>query len=239
MTSAPTGTSASDDAPVASRIPVPDEVSAEHRNASRDLVTATRDLMLAASTTDVDVDNMHAAVEAMQHLTQSLGQRTRDRVVRAAFDGPQRSRAAGPEQPWQLFSHNPAGFPIAIAFDQDEASARVVANALYEGPRDSMHGGFSAHLMDCMLGTLMQARGQRALTATLDMRYLHRTPLDQPLDLFSRIVRVSGRKVIAEGWIEHEGRRTVEARGLFIDIDGNIGGGPDGNIGGDTGGDTA
>ncbi|MFD0452023.1 hotdog domain-containing protein [Rhodococcus aetherivorans] len=60
-----------------------------------------------------------------------------------------------------------------------------------------MHGGFSAHLLDCMLGILMQARGSRSLTASLDLRYLRRTSLDEPLDLYSRIVEIEGRKTVA------------------------------------------
>lgn len=197
----------------------PTEVSDGLRQASADLVAATRRLMLAAATTDVEPGELRAARQMLDRLADTLGRRTRERVVRAPFEGPEDSRAAGPEHPWTLFAHNPQGIPLTIEFGEDCARARLVANALHEGPHDSLHGGFGAHLMDCMLGTLMQARGKRALTATLDMRYLRRTPLDRPLELSSRIVVVSGRKTIAEGWIECDGVRTVEARGLFVEIE--------------------
>jgi len=82
-----------------------------------------------------------------------------------------------------------------------------------------VHGGFSAHLLDCMLGTLMQARGSRSLTASLDLRYLRRTPLDEPLDLYSRIVEIEGRKTVAGGWIECRGECTVEARGVVVRVE--------------------
>lgn len=191
---------------------------AEHREAVRGLVAATRELMLAAGTTDVDAATVEAARTALEELTGVLGDRTRDRVVRAPFDGPADARASAGSRPWRLFDFNPMGIPLEITFTGDTARARLVAHALHEGPHDSLHGGFAAHLMDCMLGTLMQARGVRAVTASLDLRYLHRTPLDAPLELFSRIVSTSGRKVVAEGWIEHAGTRTVEAHGLFVDI---------------------
>ncbi|KDE11072.1 hypothetical protein N505_0122835 [Rhodococcus aetherivorans] len=97
--------------------------------------------------------------------------------------------------------------------------ARLIANALHEGPPDSVHGGFSAHLLDCMLGILMQARGSRSLTASLDLRYLRRTSLDEPLDLYSRIVEIEGRKTVAGGWIECRGECTVEARGVFVRVE--------------------
>ncbi len=76
--------------------------------------------------------------------------------------------------------------------------------------------------MDCMLGILIQARGRRGVTAKLDLRYLRRTPLDAPLQLGSRITKVDGRKVWAEGWIEHEGERTVVAEGLFIEVEADV-----------------
>ena len=106
----------------------------------------------------------------------------------------------------------------AIRFDGDAASATTVPNALYEGPPESVHGGYLAHLMDCMLGTLVQATGRRSVTGTLDLRYLARTPLDVPLELGARILETTGRKTTAEAWVEVDGARTVEARGLFIEL---------------------
>ncbi|MFD5811054.1 hypothetical protein QLG13_26065 [Rhodococcus aetherivorans] len=70
-----------------------------------------------------------------------------------------------------------------------------------------------------MLSTRMQARGSRSLTASLDLRYLRRTPLDEALDLYSRIVEIEGRRTVAGGWIECRGERTVEARGVVVRVE--------------------
>ncbi|MFC0865830.1 PaaI family thioesterase [Sphaerimonospora cavernae] len=196
------------------------DITPERQQAANDLVAATREVMLAASVTDMDLDEMRAAERVLTEVARMLGKRARPRVVRAPFDGPATARSAGPDHPWPLFAYNPLGIPLQIHFDGDGATARLTPDALYEGPPDLLHGGFSAGLMDCMLGVLIQAQGRRAVTASLDLSYLRPTPLDQPLDLRSRIAEISGRKITAEGWIEHEGRRTVEARGLFIEIDG-------------------
>ncbi|MCF8785077.1 PaaI family thioesterase [Rhodococcus ruber] len=195
------------------------DVPADLREATAELVAATRALMLAAATTTADADTVRAARVTIAELAETLGSRPRPRVLRPPFDGPSRSRDTGGREPWALFTHNPMGIPLEIYFGADEARARLVANALHEGPPDSVHGGFSAHLLDCMLGTLMQARGSRSLTASLDLRYLRRTPLDEPLDLYSRIVETEGRKTVAEGWIECRGERTVEARGVFVRVE--------------------
>ncbi|MFE7225624.1 PaaI family thioesterase [Nocardioides sp. NPDC057577] len=183
------------------------------------LASATRRLMLAAATADLDVDELRAARTRMDALTDELGRRSRARVLRADFHAPARAREAGPDRPLPIFRFNPQALPLALHLDGDTARARTVPNALYEGPPDSVHGGFLAHLMDCMLGTLVQATGRRAVTATLDMRYRARTPLDVPVDLAARIVKISGRKIVAESWVEVDGERTVEATGLFIELE--------------------
>ncbi|NPC98685.1 PaaI family thioesterase [Nocardioides sp. zg-DK7169] len=183
-----------------------------------ELVSATRDLMRAVATTGLGAEGLRAARAEVERLTARLAQDPRDRVLRAPLDGPARARAAG--EPWSIFRYSPQALPLDISFGDGTAHARTMGDALYEGPRDSVHGGYLAHLLDCMLGTLVQSQGLLAVTATLDLRYLHRTPLDVPLDLHARILERSGRRLRAEGWVEHEGTRTVEATGLFIEIAG-------------------
>lgn len=196
------------------------EVSHEAAQAARELAQATRRLMLAAATTALGVEEVRAAGRALDRLSDQLGAESRPRILRATFDGPQGARASGPDTPWRSFAYNPQAFPLDIHLDADTAAATTEANALYEGPPGCVHGGFLAHLLDSLLGTLIQAQGRRAVTATLDLRYLAPTPLDVPLELRSRVVEVTGRRIHAEGWIEHRGVRTVEAHGLFVDIDG-------------------
>lgn len=183
-----------------------------------ELAAAARRLMLAAATADLDPEELRAARARMDELSAALGRRTRPRVLRADFHGPARAREAGPHEALPIFRFNPQALPLELHFDGDTASATTVPNALYEGPPESVHGGFLAHLMDCMLGTLVQSTGRRAVTATLEMTYLARTPLDVPVDLGARIVESSGRKILAEAWVEVDGARTVGARGLFIEL---------------------
>lgn len=194
------------------------DIPPELTEATAALVAATRTLMLAAATTTADIDAIRAASTSITEVADILGARPRSRPLRPALDGPARSRETGGQVPWTQFSHNPMGIPLAIYFGEDDARARLVPNALHEGPPDIMHGGFAAHLLDCMLGTLMQARGVRSVTASLELQYPRPTPLGEPLDLYSRIVDTVGRKTIAEGWIECNGERTVEARGIFVSV---------------------
>jgi acyl-coenzyme A thioesterase PaaI-like protein len=182
------------------------------------LTEEVRALVLAAGTTDLDDAELGEVADLVAVLRARLEARVRDRVVRAPFDGPGRAKETG--QAYRLAAFNPFGIPLVIRFDQDGdgATAELRADARHEGPRDHLHGGVSSWLMDCMLGILVQARGRRGVTATLDVRYLRRTPLDVPLRVRSRVTRVDGRKVWAEGWIEADGERTVVAEGLFIEV---------------------
>lgn len=182
------------------------------------LSAATRRLMLAAATSDLTADELREARSRMDELTALLGRRTRPRVLRADFHGPSRAREMGPQEAWPIFRFNPQALPLDLWFDGDTAHATTVPNALFEGPPESVHGGFLSPLMDCMLGTLVQTTGRRAVTANLEMRFLARTPLDVPVDLGARIVETSGRKTVAEAWVEVDGGRTVEATGLFIEL---------------------
>ncbi|WP_127782229.1 PaaI family thioesterase [Rhodococcus sp. X156] len=193
-------------------------LDADHREAAEDLVRAAREVMLAVATSEAEPAQLRAHAARLRAAVADMGGQGRPRVIRAPFPGPAAAKAAGLDQPWALFRYNPQGIPIDVFFDGTTARATLRTDALLEGPPDHLHGGFSAHLMDCMLGVLLQAQGKLVVTATLDLRYLHRTPLDASVELHARILDVSGRKTVAEGWIEVDGVRTVEARGLFIEI---------------------
>src|SRR3546814_12418635 len=89
---------------------------------------------------------------------------------------------SGPEAEWNTYALNPFGIPVRVTFDDETSRGSFVPGALHEGPPDSLHGGWSAHLMDCMLGGLVQATGARAVTATLELSYRHRVPLAREVD---------------------------------------------------------
>ncbi|MGZ9886962.1 hypothetical protein ACXN1G_23775 [Rhodococcus ruber] len=99
------------------------DVPADLREATAELVAATRALMLAAATTTADADTVRAARATIAELAETLGSRPRPRVLRPPFDGPSRSRDTGGREPWALFTHNPMGIPLEIHFGADEARA--------------------------------------------------------------------------------------------------------------------
>ncbi|MDT0203213.1 PaaI family thioesterase [Nocardioides sp. AE5] len=194
--------------------------SLDRRTATIDLVAATRTLMHAAATSDLPADDLAEETKAIQDVASRLARRSRPRVLRIPFELPGSIRAQGPDAVWQTYELNPFGIPLQVRFDGDSSHGTFVADGLHEGPPDSLHGGWSAHLMDCMLGGLVQATGAMSVTATLDLRYRHKVPLERRVDLLAEITGRSGRKIRAQGRIEVDGIVCVEARGLFVRVDG-------------------
>lgn len=206
------------------------DLTDEELTARDELTRAVRDLARAAGTTLADPELIDEATALLRRMTSHLDERRTERVTRAAFEEPGQWVRAGRTVP--LYQLNPGLPPIEMHFEGDferaietgdvvglAAWAEFNANALYEGPPDSVHGGVSSFLMDCMLGLLVQASGVAAVTGTLDLRYLRRTPLDEPFLMTSRIASRSGRKIRVTGTMEHGGEVSVEASGLFIAVE--------------------
>jgi acyl-coenzyme A thioesterase PaaI-like protein len=87
---------------------------------------------------------------------------------------------------------------------------------MFEGPIGWVHGGYSAMVMDAIMGTLVRALGTSAMTGTLTVRYLAPTPLDRPLDVSARVLSRERRKTTVEGWISVDGTPTVLGTGIFV-----------------------
>ena len=64
----------------------------------------------------------------------------------------------------------------------------------YEGPPNSVHGGFVAALFDQFLGVAQKITKQPGFTGTLNIRYLVPTPIDTDLRLEGWVEKTEGRK---------------------------------------------
>lgn len=180
----------------------------------RDLVTSVRRLMHSTATTSADIEDLRRSADLIAQASELVEEELRPGVLLGEFDSPERTASAHTRR---IGAHNPSCIPLEISVDGATASATVTADALAEGPQDCLHGGLGAWLMDCMLGLLIESTGRTCVTAQLELKYLAPTPLYRPLNLHATTESTHGRKVWVNGWIECEGTRTVEARGLFIE----------------------
>ncbi len=192
-----------------------ERVSSELERGRAALIAATRALNSAAALSELNVAGLSAATRTIIAVTEQLGAQSRERLYRS----PQfNTDVCQPGTTVSVSAYNPVAVPLEVTLGGDgSAAATLIGSALHEGPPSSvLHGGTSAWLMDTVLGLGVQSLGVRAMTGRLEVRYLHRTPLDVPLQLGAELVSREGRKITMSGWIEHDGLRCVEAIGVFI-----------------------
>jgi acyl-coenzyme A thioesterase PaaI-like protein len=111
---------------------------------------------------------------------------------------------------------NPLAAPLEISFDDELTRGRAVYGAAYEGPPDSLHGGFVAAAFDDLLGCAQMASGSAGFTGTLTVRMILPTPLYRRIDYTAGVDRVEGRKIWCWGKSFDGDRLLAEATCVFI-----------------------
>lgn len=111
---------------------------------------------------------------------------------------------------------NPIAPPFNVWIDGDRAYGQVRMDWQYEGPPNSVHGGFVAALFDQFLGVGQKMTGQPGFTGTLTVRYIKPTPIDTELRLEGWVEKIEGRKsfLVGEMWAGEV--MTARCDGIFI-----------------------
>src|SRR5215471_8869871 len=90
----------------------------------------------------------------------------------------------------------------------------------YTGPPGHCHGGIIATILDEAMGKVNKLRHVVALTSQITVDYLRPVPLNKPLRVESREVKVKGRRHVNMAEIlNQKGEVLARSRGLFIAID--------------------
>ena len=120
---------------------------------------------------------------------------------------------------------NPVAPPMRIERVEGPKGLRLVGHArlscTYEGPPHGVHGGMVAALFDEILGAAQNLTPPVGVTAKLEIRYRHVTPIDEDLRFEAWVHENRKRRL----WIHatcHAGETlTADARGLFVRVDFN------------------
>jgi uncharacterized protein (TIGR00369 family) len=118
--------------------------------------------------------------------------------------------------------NNPQGMRLRFAYDEERARfvCRFRLGKRYTGPPGHAHGGIIATVLDEAMGKLNKLRHVVALTSTMTVDYLKPVPLNQPLRVESRQLRVRGRyHTHAAEILDAKGRLLAQSRGVFVAID--------------------
>src|ERR1700676_25248 len=117
--------------------------------------------------------------------------------------------------------NNREGMRPKFAYDEerDRFVCRFRLGRRYTGPPGHAHGGIIATILDEAMGKVNKLRQVIALTSQITVDYLKPVPLNQPLRVESREVRVRGRKHINMAEILNDkGEVLARSEGLFIAI---------------------
>ena len=115
---------------------------------------------------------------------------------------------------------NPLAPPIAFTWEDGRSVGRVTFTRPYEGPPGCVHGGMIAAAFDQTLSVANIMAGVAGPTAQLKLRYRKPTPLGVEVRFEGWQTRVAGRRIHAEGRLLAGDTVTVEAEGIFVQLDG-------------------
>src|SRR5438105_4808340 len=92
--------------------------------------------------------------------------------------------------------NNPDGMHLKFTIDEKRQMTvcRFRLDTRYTGPPGHCHGGIIATILDDAMGKVNKLHHVVALTSEITIRYLKPVPLNRPLRVESREVRVGGRK---------------------------------------------
>src|ERR1039457_4235977 len=118
--------------------------------------------------------------------------------------------------------NNPEGMRLKFILDKEPQPfvCRFRLGKRYTGPPGHCHGGIIATILDDAMGKVNKLRHVVALTSEITVNYLKPVPLNRPLRVESREVKVKARKHINMAEILNEkGEVLARSQGLFIAID--------------------
>ncbi len=121
--------------------------------------------------------------------------------------------------------NNPFGLKLAFyELSDTEVTASYTPPADYEGYPGVLHGGIIAALLDeaGSRAGMIGAHSHFMVTARLDVKYHRPTPTGQPLTVYGRLVKRSGRRALAEAELRlADGTVSAKAELMLADMPDN------------------
>jgi uncharacterized protein (TIGR00369 family) len=118
--------------------------------------------------------------------------------------------------------NNSEGMRLRFTYDEERDCfvCRFRLGKRYTGPPGHAHGGIIATILDEAMGKVNKLRHVVALTSTITVDYLKPVPLNKPLRVESREIKVSGRYHTNSAEIlNRKSEVLARSKGLFIAID--------------------
>jgi acyl-coenzyme A thioesterase PaaI-like protein len=193
----------------------PPEVGA--RAAKHRLVGQVKRLMDAVALLDVadaPAEEIDAIGDAVGAVVDSVAAHPDLRATGLAL-GPKADHPLAERSPFSGRA-NPLAAPMTITVDGEITRGTAYYTAAYEGPPNTLHGGFVAAAFDDLLGVAQMASGDAGFTGTLTVKMRLPTPLFTPIEYEAGVTRTSGRKIVCWGRSTANGELVAEAECLFV-----------------------
>jgi acyl-coenzyme A thioesterase PaaI-like protein len=114
---------------------------------------------------------------------------------------------------------SPWGVDLVITRDGNGVIGRTTFRSAHEGAPGRVHGGVLAATFDDLFGFLNQLLEKRAFTGEITIRYEGPTPLNRPVELRARLLRIEGRKQFFEAEAFDGPTRFARSTATFISVE--------------------
>jgi acyl-coenzyme A thioesterase PaaI-like protein len=114
---------------------------------------------------------------------------------------------------------NPTSVELDVRFEGDDVVADVVLHRAFEGAPGRAHGGIVAAAFDDVTGFVIAQLQEPAFTGELTVRYLAPVPVDEPLELRTRLDGRERRKLFISGEARADSTVIATCRAIYITVD--------------------
>lgn len=115
---------------------------------------------------------------------------------------------------------NPIGLKLTFREENDTYLSTFTPGPEHQGYNGIMHGGLVSTLLDEIMARYLYAKGLTAVTAKLEVRYRHPTPIGQELRISGwitgqrgKMYELAGKITLPDGTVTAEGKATVAVKG--------------------------
>jgi len=109
------------------------------------------------------------------------------------------------------------GLTWFVDFEAGVLTSEFTLGKAQQGPPGHAHGGASAAILDESMGLIVWAAGLQVAAVNLEINYHKPLPLDQPLNVETRITQKDERKIFSTGEIKlADGTICVSGRGIYV-----------------------
>ncbi len=115
---------------------------------------------------------------------------------------------------------NPIGLKLTFREENDTYLSTFTPGPEHQGYNGIMHGGLVSTLLDEIMARYLYAKGLTAVTAKLEVRFRHPTPIGQALSISGwitgqrgKMYELAGKITLPDGTVTAEGKATVAVKG--------------------------